>query len=100
MYVYSYEKALLLIENYIYHMRKPRRRLKGDLFLQRSRNIWAATEVLTFVQQHDYIPPLDAVNEFIHMMEQFSLYNMDTSLMFSTAKDVAEDIFDMLLTYL
>ena len=98
MQTYYHEKALLLIENYLYYMKKPRRNLKMDRFAYRSYAIWAAEELLSYVNEHDSVPPLDAVNEFIKMVDNYSSINKETGFIFSIAKDIAEDIFDMLMS--
>lgn len=94
------ERALLMIENYIYHLRKPRAENRPAVFAHLSYSIWAAEELLEYVKKHDSNPPLDSVNNFIKLMDEYSCTNSETSRIFSTASDIAKDIFDMLLTYL
>lgn len=98
MQSYCYEKALLLVENYLYHMKKPRRKLKVDRFAYRSYSVWAVEELLDYIKERDYAPPLDSVSCFIRTMEEYSTLNKETSFIFSIARDVAEDIFDMLMS--
>jgi len=94
------ETSLLLIENYIYHMRKPRTCMKKDQFLHCSYSIWAANELLNYVKDHSYNPPLDNVNAFIKIMDGYSCEGSENSYVFSIASDVAKDIFDMLLSHI
>ena len=100
MQMYFYERALFLIENYIFRLKRPRRYLKLDQFTHRSYTIWAAEELMVYVKKHDTIPPLDAVSAFMNLMDELAVMDEATSYIFSIARDTAQDIFDMLLTAL
>lgn len=97
MNTWYHDKALSLINSYILELKRPRSYLKREQFRQRSFAIWAAEECYEYVRTHDYIPPLDAVNAFIRIMEDYSCLNKFSSIYFSIASDTAKDIFDKLL---
>lgn len=94
------EKALLLIENYLYHLKRPRIKWKKERFILSSYSIWATEELLLYIKNHDYNPIMDNVNRFIKIMDEYACLNISTSYIFSVASDTAKDILDMLLTNL
>lgn len=94
------EKALLLIENYLYHLKKPRIKWKKERFILSSYSIWATEELITYIKKHDFLPVTDNVSNFIRLMDEYACMNMDTSYVFSIASDTAKDILDMLLSNL
>lgn len=97
MSTWYHDKALSFINNYILELKRPNKKLKRELVLQRSFSIWAAEELYEYVRTRDYIPPLDAVNAFVRMMEDYSCLNKYSSIYFSIASDVGKDIMDKLL---
>ncbi|MDD3040034.1 hypothetical protein [Bacteroides sp.] len=60
---------------------------------------WAIDEVIEILEENDELEPIPLVEEFIKKMDEYSCYDEKTSFMFSTAKDTAECILDLLLTY-
>lgn len=100
MNTWYHDKALAFINNYILELKRPRSYLKQSIFIQRSFSIWAAEECYEYVRTHDYIPPLDAVNAFSRIMEDYSCLNDSASIYFSIASDTAKDILDKLLNYI
>lgn len=98
MSTWYHDRALSLITSYILELKKPRSYSKKEVFRQRSFAIWAAEECYEYVRTHDYIPPLDAVNAFIRIMEDYSCLNPYASIYFSIASDTGKDILDKLLT--
>lgn len=70
----------------------------GEYFDFRNCSIWAATEVLRYVKQHSEIHPLISIEDFARKMDAYSCIDRKTSMIFSIAHDVAEDILDIFLT--
>lgn len=100
MSTWYYDKALYLIENYIYQLDYPNASMRRQEFVHVSFVLWAADELFTFVKDNPQNPPLDSVSSFIKKMEDFACLNRGTSYIFSTAADTAKDIFDYLLCYI
>lgn len=87
------------IEEYIFDLPEPARDWPRYEFLKRSHEIWAATEILSIIKCHPYIPPYRLVEDFACKTEKFSSIEHDdrnNSFIFSTAHDVATDILDIL----
>ena len=100
MSTWYHDRALSLINSYILELKRPKLKAKREQFMHRSFSIWAAEECYEYVRTHDYIPPLDAVNAFIRIMEDYSCLNPYASIYFSMASDTGKDILDRLLTYI
>jgi len=66
-------------------------------FNQRSYSRWAANEILELVMDNPFSTPIDIIEEFIIKMDYFSCIDLSTSLIFSIAKDTAEDILYLFL---
>lgn len=78
-------------------LREPQRWLPREYFEQRSYQKWAVNEILKSIKDSEVIPPVMVVENFIRKMDDFSCKNQKTSIIFSTAHDIAEDILDVLL---
>lgn len=70
--------------------------IKEAYFRQESYAVWAAREILSLMQNANK-PTISVLQDFIEKMDAFSCKNMCSSLGFSVAKDVAEDIMFMML---
>lgn len=68
-------------------------------FEARSYEEWAIDEVIDILEANQESEPIPLVEKFIKKMDEYSCYNEKTSFMFSTAKDTAVCILDLLLTY-
>lgn len=86
-----------VIRSYIVTLNKPTHNWRTSKFEQTSYSKWAAKEVLKYVNEHDTMPPVMAIEEFIRKMDKYSCLNKHTSYMFSVAHDIAEDILDRFL---
>lgn len=90
------EWVLLSIEMYSYDLKEPTYCCNKELFKQRSFSIWAVNELHRFVEERDYMDPVDAVVLFSKMMDDYSTYNKE-GLRFSVAYDVAMNVMDILI---
>lgn len=95
----SYEKAELLIKEYINNLDEPKISWKRDEFSQASYSRWAAKEVLMYIQNSCEENPLEAIEFFTYKMDQLSLEHPQASYIFSVAYDIAMDIYAQLLAY-
>ena len=86
-----------IIRGYIVKLKVPVCDWPHSNFKQLSYSRWAAKEVLKYVKEHDSIPPIVAIEEFIRKMDKYSCMNSNSSYMFSVAHDIAEDILDLFL---
>lgn len=69
---------------------------KNDLYFQQhSYQKWAVAEIIKYVSQSNE-PAIDAIEEFVAKMDEFSCCEGDT-FMFSVAHDVGIAILDFLL---
>lgn len=66
--------------------------------LQESYSKWAAREILVRLIKEKETPPLVVIEQFRDKMDEYSCRNLNTSYMFSVAKDTAEWIIDLLIT--
>lgn len=93
------ERALALIEDYIWRMTKmlPKKKNKKPYdFAATSYISWAAEEVYDWVRTSNDTP-INAVESFVRKMDTYACRNKASSYIFSTAKDTAEDILDVLI---
>lgn len=88
---------IAVITGYIVKLREPVSNWRSSKFKQSSYAKWAAKEVLRYVKEHDSVPPIMAIEEFIRKMDKYSCMNTKSSYMFSVAHDIAEDILDLFL---
>lgn len=86
-----------VIMDYILDLKEPRRRMRKAYFAQQSYAWWAAKELLTYLEEHDDMSTMAAIEEFVAKMDWLSCLNPNTSYPFSVAKDIAEDIYDIFL---
>ena len=91
------KSVISVIQSYIVKLNKPTHNWRSSRFEQSSYTRWAAKEVLRYVKEHNTIPPVMAIEEFVRKMDAYSCMNKHTSYMFSVAHDVAEDILDIFL---
>ena len=68
-----------------------------QLFQQESHSRWAMDELLNRMRKQPDIPPLVIMEEFRDQMDEFSTYNPQSSLIFSTAKEIVQWAIDLLL---
>lgn len=78
------------------YLREPRKRLPKGCFEERSYRIWAIEELLKQVDKYGDDSPVAVVENFICKMNAFSRRNRKAGIIFSIARDVAEDILDIL----
>lgn len=89
--------AELVIQDYILDLEEPRCNWRKSRFDQLSYSRWAAKEILRYVKKHRDLKAIDAIEDFISMIDRFSNINTDTNYVFSIARDVAEDILEIFL---
>lgn len=68
-----------------------------EIFQQKVYSIWATQELLNDINNQPTCSVLSIIEKFINRMDEYSLKNKKTSLMFSIAYDTAMDIYDKLL---
>lgn len=92
------ELALSAIEAYIWDLREPRRKYTKQRFVQLSYSRYAAEELYYYVEKHDDISPIQAVEQFSKLMDEYScsVKNKEMSFVFSVAYDIAVDVLDIL----
>lgn len=93
----SDEQLDLIFQDYLMDMKDPCLQWKKDRFMQSSYSRWAVQELLTFVKQHKDMKPINAIELFIHKMDEYACANSKNSYIFSVAHDIAEDIYDIFL---
>ena len=93
----SDEQLDLIFQDYLLDMKDPRKKKKKDRFMQSSYSRWAVQELLTFVKQHKDMKPINAIELFIHKMDDYACTNSKNSYIFSVAHDIAEDVYDIFL---
>ena len=85
-----------IIRTYMSKMKAPRAGLSKEQFEMESYSQWAVLEAVTYLKgRRDTI---QALEEFIHKMVEYSCVNTETSCIFSTAKTAAEDLLDALIS--
>lgn len=70
----------------------PAPNLRKECFEYRSYQRWAVNEIIKAVKESDQ-HPRRTIEDFMERMDDYSCRNLNTSLMFSIAKDVAQDIY-------
>ena len=66
-------------------------------FAQMSYSKTAAYEILSLLESNKDVPPLQTIEEFRDKMNKYSCLNTKTSIMFSVAYDIADDISNDLI---
>lgn len=59
---------------------------------------WAATELISRMEENEYTPPLVTIEEFRDQMDEYSHICERTSHVFTYAKYMAETIIDLLIS--
>lgn len=77
------------------HLKEPAWRMKKGWFEHTSYNRWAVDEIIKNIRESK-MPPILAVENFIRKMDDFSRQNPKTKIIFSAARDMAENILDIL----
>ena len=85
-----------IIRTYMSKMKAPRAGLSKERFEMESYSQWAILEAVTYLRgRRDTI---QALEEFIHKLDEYSCVNSKTSYIFSIAKTAAEDLLDALIS--
>lgn len=94
-----YSRVLSVVRDYIVDADKPVRRWDSERLRQISYRKWAAQECLHYIYDHPYVSPSNAAKAFSYAMDGYitKSKSVDGSLMFAIAKEVGEDLFEMLL---
>lgn len=58
---------------------------------------WAVQEIMKQIEISEDAPPIRVVEDFIHKMECFTYKKGESAIIFSIARDMAEDILDVLI---
>lgn len=90
-----YDEILFSIIEYVADLNMPKNHWNKELFEQRCYSIWAAKELYYELAKNDDKPAETVIEEFIDRMDKYSCKNIETSFMFSVAKDTALDIYDL-----
>lgn len=94
------ERAIYAIQEYRYDINHPSSNWPAYYFTQASYSRWAAEEIIIYILSHVNLTPIEAVEEFRDLMEDYATrdrYDKQNSYIFSVAYDVATDIYDILL---
>lgn len=92
------EMAIRVVSDYCVRLTRQRRpHWRSPEFAQLSYSKTAAHEILDALKQNDSIPPLQTIEEYRDKVDKYSCINPKTSIMFSAAHDVAEDIINELI---
>jgi hypothetical protein len=88
------------VEKEYYKPPKTYKMNKGE-FMHRSFKSWAIKELRIYILSHFELSPIEAIEQFRQLMDDFSCRSKDggISFMFSTAYDVSTDILDNLLPW-
>ncbi|WP_297183047.1 hypothetical protein [uncultured Phocaeicola sp.] len=78
-------------------LKEPVWHISRDWFKQISYSRWAVDEILKRIEESKFTPPIMVVEDFIRKMDDFSCKNKKTSIIFSVAHDMAENILDVLI---
>ena len=86
-------------EYYNQNLFEPGKRWSAAEFDLRVYSRWIASEILNALNEDPMTPPLIIIVEFVHKMNEFCYMteNTEQSLMFTIAKDAAEDIARLFL---
>lgn len=81
------------------YLKEPRSSDCEAVFEMSSWNMWAVEEAFRFIDDHPEYSVVDALDLFIRKMDDYACKARTerSSRMFSTAKDIAEDILDSFL---
>jgi len=94
----SNDYILSAIQEYVSEcLEEPGWGMSRDWFKQVSYSRWAADEIITNIRELKHMPPILVVEDFIRKMDNFSCRNRKTRIMFSVARDMAENIRDFLI---
>lgn len=94
----SNDHILSAIREYVDEcMREPKWRMSKEWFRQVSYSRWAVGEIMKSIEESRFTPPIMVVEDFIRKMDDFSCRNKKTSIIFSVAHDMAENILDVLI---
>lgn len=94
-----YEKTILAIQNYMNkYLFEPQINWSKREFLKRSYSRWAASEILERIMDRPFDQPDIIVEGFFLEMYMFihSEEESESDLIFSTARDTAEDILHLI----
>lgn len=95
----SHEEIVQMIQDYIDELnaRPPERNWPEYWFKQKSYSIWVGSEILKKVKAEPHSNPLDVIEKFVNELDYYSTLskNYEFRMIFSIAKDTAEDIGDM-----
>lgn len=92
-------RVIAVIEEYMFDLFEPGKNWPKYEFRKRSYGRWVAEEILKSIQSHPDISPIQTVEEFVLLTNEFSGIEHDErndSFIFSVAYDVAKDILDIL----
>ena len=67
-------------------------------FTQSSYSIWAAYELIDYIQKNPGTPATRLAEELARKMDNYACINPATSLIFSIGKDAIVDLLDVLLS--
>ncbi len=92
------DRVLSVIQEYADECLKgPSWRMSKARFKQVSYSRWAIDEIVKSIEASRSVPPVVVVEKFIRKMDDFSCRNDKTSIIFSVAHDMAENILDILI---
>lgn len=74
-----------------------RRYWRKNTFSQMVYTRWAYLEIVDYLRSHRDIPPIMAVEELQSQMNEYACVKLETSVIFSIAYDVCEEIIELLM---
>lgn len=93
------DDALIAIQSYVEEcLFEPAANWPSYWFDRRSYERWAANEIIEAIRMDISKEPIDVVKEFIRTIDDFDCAEPKAKMIFSTAKDVATDILNVLNT--
>ena len=90
-----YDEIMFSIIGYIADLNLPSDYWNRDLFEQQCYSIWAAKELYYELSINEEKPAETVIDDFIKRMDEYSCKCIETSFMFSIARDTAIDILDI-----
>ena len=90
------ENVLEYVKNYIHMLPEPKNYWRKSAFEQECMVGWSARELYRYMLTHGG-NSVSAIQEFADLMDEYSMSNVRTSLIFSIARDTALDIMQHFL---
>ena len=90
-------RVLSAIREVRYELKEPGSKWPRGRFEQQSYSRWAINELIFYIYKSEPMPTIQAVEEFIRKMDDYSCRSQHTSFAFSVAHDIAVSVLDILI---